>query len=467
MSHEVAQSNPVQVKKRSRSWFQFSLRTFLILTIVVAGILSQAASEIATARKKSQAIARLKAGGYHAILYDQDISRRRWVTSFVTPSQWDEWFSYGDCDRLDQVVQYKPVTPQDVLSRREMFQLLNAFESCPEVELSFDGPRDAISATDISTFRGWKQIESLKLDRGAPDNSALKMLATSEKLLRLRIARTEIPRSTLMEFLNDSSIKELKLDGVRLIEDTPWRLPNSLKDAAIYHGDTSWDEVGELLDNSQLKRLCVWLDSNQTPTRRWNSCSLEKLIIAGPYDRDLDLLGDLPVLRSIELRGIDELNVEAIGRLSRYSCLTELEYNGRIKPSIIQEIANIRSLRDLELFGDDDSAFSLKEISSLENLESCFVSIRVTQEDVAVLRDLPRLKNISFRGYQHLDTMRTLLDSRSLRKLDFSVEEDLRPLVDDFSRLARERGIQVGVQIGVFTSNFTGFLENETLPASP
>ena len=62
MSVESPQVEPT-TKKRSRSWFQLSLRTFLILMVVVGLIVSQGAREIAAALRRDAAITLLQSNG--------------------------------------------------------------------------------------------------------------------------------------------------------------------------------------------------------------------------------------------------------------------------------------------------------------------------------------------------------------------------------------------------------------------
>ena len=205
MSAEPTQTDGVPLTKRRRSWFQFSLRSLLILMTIAALIVWQATSEIATARKKDRAIYGLVVGGYQ-VGYKRSVDRRRrWVTWIIPNSQWDKWFPV-DCDRLSSINQVRGSSGQGLLTRRELFQLLNSFSSCRDVHLDFsDSERDAISEADLSIFQGWKNIEAITFSNGVPDQSILKLLATSTKLKEVGIGSGHnLTRVELIEFLSHS-----------------------------------------------------------------------------------------------------------------------------------------------------------------------------------------------------------------------------------------------------------------------
>ena len=438
MSHEVAQSNSVQPKKSPRSWFQFSLRTFLILTIVVAGILSQAASEIATARKKSQAIARLEAGGYR-LSYRIDYERcRRWVTSLIPRSQWDEWFPRGDPEELERVKEIRySVSRIDRLSPQETFHLLNAFETCRSVELDMSRPdRKSFSAADISSSHGWRKIVSLAFVGGLPDESALKELATSKKLKGVAVRSAEVSRQSLADFVGRSEIENLELHHVSFVGESPSPVVDSLTDREAQPRE------GEL-------------NSRESKSQKWNSSSLRHISLFGADLRELERLGELPALESL-LFELDQPgpHIDAVGRLDRYPSLTHLTIIGDVNTSMLQKIRNLPSLRRLELFVPNGSEVWVDMIPYLRKMEVVHYSVALTQEDIAILRDIPGLEELSL-GTQTLERMAILLDSKSLRHLTFLVETETFSVekeseVDAFIDVAKKRGIEATIFISEF-----------------
>lgn len=462
----------LQAKKPSRSWFQFSLRTFLILTVVVAGVLSQAVSEIATARKRSQAISSLEAAGYLVEVDSSNGRTRRWITSIIPQSQWNEWFPNGDWERLDRMA-LRPLSspPTEVLTKGDAFRLLSAFQSCREVSLvTYQVGRDGISATDITTFHGWKGIESYEFFGGSPDDSAMKLIATSTNLRRLRISSViDFPRERLTQFLDKSTVKDLELVRVSFVGDAPWPPRHSLQSVELDNTNLTWDEVGELLANGPIESLNVSFRSNQKATNPWNSGSLVVLQLNNIHHGELDLLGNLPALGAIQIKPADgEFDVEALGRLSRFSGLASVTYSGPIETSVMDQFGKIPSLRDLRLTRDKVGECSLESIALLTNLRLFDADLSdLTPNDVAVLRSLRNLEVVHLKWRQSLEVMIPLLDSPSLRTLSFSIEKHPQPAIDAFLRLAGERGVLATLYTGSTIESNERYLQPKAPKTAP
>ena len=448
MTHDSPQVAPIETNRPRRRWYQFSLRTFLFLTIVVGGLLAQVSLEVAAARKKSQAIARLQAGGYEVECEPSSTLGGRWITSFVPRAQWDTWFPHGDCERFSSVTQIpSPYRPPNILLNQEVFRSLNAFESCPELRLvSYDPRRDVITAKSISNFQGYKGIESLTVIYGCIDDSALKELATSSNLKRVRFHRvTGLSRAKLIEFLENSQIESLDLDSVTLVGDAPWRAGDSLKRVMISNMGLEWHDLAELLRNSQLESLHVeWnMCATSKVNEKWNSKSRKKLTLSVIEIGDLDLLGDLPSLEDL-----------CLGPVLHVAGAKTYIGGSPLKTRLFHDIGKLTALRNLRLSQCGNQG-SLDPISSLVNLETIDSDVYLTQDDVLVLRKLPRLKELRLWGPHSLETMTPLLDCAGLRKLSFFADTSSQASIDSFLRQAGERGVLAtfGTRSSTFSSN--------------
>ena len=443
MSLEAPPIDRPRKRRRFRSWFQFSLRTFLILTILVGGILSQAASEFATARNRERAVARLADGGY--IVHCGESRQPRWVTSIIPDQQWRRWFRYGSQEGIDLIWPAQD-TPKEILSTREIFRQLNAFESCKRVYLRYrPSAQETISATDLLSFDGWKDIEDVDLSGALPDESAFRLLATSANLKEFGLRDlVNVPRARLVDFLSTSEIESLELVRLSFVGESPWLCSDSLKRLDLSTTNLSWEEIGEMLANSHVESLSSRSKLARNGEETWNSKSLRSLKLTVGF-QDLDLLGELPALESLEFSVHDgEASPTPLGRLSRYSQLAELTYHGSANLGVMQGIGAIKSLRSLKL-GECDG--SLEPIAPLKNLESFDAKMTLTRNDVGVLRGLPKLKEVSLKWDQSLEVILLLLDAPSLRKLSLLVDTTPDSSWDAFHQLARDRGIVVDIEV--------------------
>ena len=154
---------------------------------------------------------------------------------------------------------------------------------------------------------------------------------------------------------------------------------------------------------------------------------------------DIDRLGELPLLESVSVYGFASKANGSVSRLSRFSHITRLRCRGWIETDFLQEIGDIHSLRELELFWCNASLEGLARLTNLEMLHLHAASL--TERDSDTLGSLPRLKKLTIPAPNDLRTMLPILRSTSLERIEtwtkgFQGE-------DEFLRAAGERGIPV------------------------
>ena len=431
-----------QTKKPKRSWFQFSLRTFLIATVIFAGLFTKVSIEIASARRKEVAMERLRSRFYvNRSLSDEGF--RGGFTSWIPNSVWEKWFPHGNWQHLMMASakgDSESSSTEETKRTRDVFTTLEMFQSCEMLSLD-SADFKSISGEDIGCFRGWGAIKKLDLFGCTPTPSAFRLLSESTALTDLNLYRVgEIKRTDLAAFLAKSPVESFSLQGAQLVGDARLEIRPSLKSIHGRNAGVNWDDASDWLATGRLKTLGFG-PTTAPATKPWNSETLRFLAFWSVGEDDLDRLGELPLLESVSFFDCDFKVNGSVSRLSRFPSFTNLRFHNVLNANLIEEIGDIHSLRDLDLDIPIQQC-SLVGLAPLLNLESLRISIdNPTERDFETLGSLPRLKTLAIPAPNDLRTMLPILRSTSLERIEtwtkgFQGE-------DEFLRAAGERGIPV------------------------
>jgi hypothetical protein len=224
--------------KRKRRWFQFSLRTLLIFTTIVALGSGWFRARIAKARKQRAAIEAIeKSGGM--VLYDYQVDLSGGLMPNAKPPvvSWP-WTLFGrDC--------YLPVAEAVLRSDHE----INYLDELNELRvLRLDGYvvadgglspateiRPRLTDAGLATIEGLSHLKELDLQSTDLGDTGIKRIAKLRRLRSLELSDTKITDAGLENLKELSQLQELYLFSNRVTDEGVAKLQNALPNCTIFH----------------------------------------------------------------------------------------------------------------------------------------------------------------------------------------------------------------------------------------
>jgi Leucine-rich repeat (LRR) protein len=196
--------------KRKRRWFQFSLRTLMMLTLLVGLGMAIWIVPIKKRAERQQAAveAILKVGGVVYYDYQFDPLTNFIVKSAEPPPQpaW-LWRLLGR-DTFANVVKADWCTDAVMQHLTEMSQLR---------ELDFDGTQN-VTDTGLKCLKGLSQLETLRLARTQITDIGLETLEEMSELRELGLSQTQITDAGVRHLKGLRQLKYLALDGTKVTD---------------------------------------------------------------------------------------------------------------------------------------------------------------------------------------------------------------------------------------------------------
>jgi hypothetical protein len=224
--------------KRKRRWFQFSLRSLLIFTTIVALGSGWFRAKIVKAQKQRAAIEAIeKSGGM--VLYDYQVDSSGGIIPNAKPPviSWP-WTLFGrDC--------FLPVAEAVLRSGNEINRLddlneLRVLHLCGYVVV--DGGlspatviRPRLTDAGLEHIGGLSQLKELELQGTALGDTGLKCLANLRRLRSLALTDTNVTDAGLENLRELSQLQELYLLKTRVTNEGVAKLQNALPNCTIFH----------------------------------------------------------------------------------------------------------------------------------------------------------------------------------------------------------------------------------------
>ena len=326
-------TSPTSPLRPRRRWYQYSLRSLFVLTLLFSLCMSWFATRMRRARNQHEVVAAITELGYE-IRYDYQIDASGQEISGARP--WTpEWLRkpLGD-DFFVDVVSIKSTWPPfsffNGVSRSGGYIADDhlAKISCL-TNLRILSPGYGVTDAGLSHLAALTQLEALDLRHSRVSNAGLAQLATMTRLQELNLRDLPITDDGLAFVARLGSLKKLNLEGTKVT-------------------DTGLTHLRVL---SQLRSLSL----AQTPIT----------------DQGLVQLRSLALLTDLDL------------------------YKTKISDVGLSQLREMTQLESLELGYTNVSDAGLANVTNLKNLESLVVAYtKVTGAGLKLLEDLPHLKKL-------------------------------------------------------------------------
>jgi hypothetical protein len=214
------QAPTVEPPKRKRRWFQYSLRTLLIFTLIVAVACGWLASKVERKRSERAAVEALRKKGA-TVTYDYDRVRSRtpygpaWMRWLLGENYFSEvqWVAMGgnvDADDLNAVAQFPHLTSLTMMSR---------------------GFTDA----GLANLTGLRELRDLNLSQASLTDDGLKDLAGFTQLETLWLYGTKVTDAGLVHLRGLTRLKYLSLAFTNVSDGPVAELQKALPNCHIDH----------------------------------------------------------------------------------------------------------------------------------------------------------------------------------------------------------------------------------------
>jgi Leucine-rich repeat (LRR) protein len=200
----AAEDNAAMEAKRKRRWFQFSLRTLLIVTLVVAIPCAWVGRKIERKRRERAAVALIENLGGHVVYnYQTDGTREPFGPAWLRELLGKDFFSEVDRIRLMSVT-------DDVLQQLKQFGELRS--------LLLDG--SGITDPGLEHLEGLTHLSDLNLSRTAITDAGLAHLAGLADLERLDISESHITGAGVDSLKGLPHLQMLELHQTQITDAT-------------------------------------------------------------------------------------------------------------------------------------------------------------------------------------------------------------------------------------------------------
>jgi len=234
--------------KRKRRWFQFSLRTLLVFTVVVAIVCGWIGSKIEKKRRERQAVKALTMVG-GLVFYDFQFDRSGELIAGAEPPG-PRWLRklLGN-DFFTNVVGVGLSTPADMrhLADFDGLRGINAY-GIP------------ISDADLEGVKGLRNLRSINLSLTNVTDGGIQKLAFFSELEDLTLGGTHVTDGGLEHLKGVSQLKILNLNDTRITDRGLESLTtlSRLEELTLSQTKVTDSGLAKLKALSQLKTLNVW-----------------------------------------------------------------------------------------------------------------------------------------------------------------------------------------------------------------
>jgi hypothetical protein len=231
--------------KRKRRWYQFSLRTLLIFTAIVALACGWLATKIEEKRREREAVeAIIKLGGDVTYDYQYTYSREPsgpiWLTNLLGESFFD--------DVVD--VDLGHANADAALAYVQVLTHLNSL-ALWESKVTDAGPVG---------FKGPTQLRILYMQKASVGDIGLKCLDRFEKLVTLDLSQTKVTDDGLQHLMGLTQLEMLILDETNITDAGLRRLKNltQLRDLSLRETKITDAGLVNLKGMVRLENLYLW-----------------------------------------------------------------------------------------------------------------------------------------------------------------------------------------------------------------
>jgi hypothetical protein len=219
-------TTPLSPPKSRRRWFQYSLRTLLVVTTLCAIACSWLGVELQQARRQREAVVALeKLGG--TVRYDWQFDTQ----GYGLPS---------------------PQPPGQPLLRRLLGD--DFFQSAHAVYLN----GTQVGDSGLENFKGMSQLDALFLNDTPVTGAGLEHLLGLGKLRRLHLSRTQVGDADLKHFEGMSQLEELYLDGTDVTDAGLLQLKGLNRLEVLFIGRTQVTDAGIEKLQSALPKCSIY-----------------------------------------------------------------------------------------------------------------------------------------------------------------------------------------------------------------
>ncbi|HUE72640.1 MAG TPA: hypothetical protein VMP01_17270 [Pirellulaceae bacterium] len=338
-SGRAASTAAPAVPAKRRRWYQFSLRTLIVMTVAVSVLLGLFAARLQRARKQAAAVARIqKVGG--SVCYDFEVKRDTdggwlWVDGSRSPIP-GVFLRWLGRDFFHDVL-VADLREEDVPSAADMRGAVRAAAELPQLEqfvLAYNSSYDgALGGTELDAIANCRRLKRLTLLGNAVSDDGLVIIAHMSGVSCLELPYSPITDQGLGRLRALSDLEQLDLRGTQVTgAGVHW--PPSLKKIDLSDSAISDASLAGLAHCRQLERLAL-ADTRVT-------------------DAGLAHLSSLSKLRQLRLDG------------------TPITDDG------LMHLSKLRSLRDVSLSRiklSSDGAKHLQVLQALESLDLSFTFV--------------------------------------------------------------------------------------------
>ena len=386
-----------QKPKTRRRWFRFSLRTFLVFTVVLSIALGWLGSVLVRVRHQREIVAHIQAHGGH-VLFDYELDPTNEHSSsgepvppgpaFIRAILGDDAFAY--VEYVNEFASPKPDNKIDfmrvaelprlrhlsaTITDRELGQILRR---CDLESLTVNG--NSLSPHGYALLNNERSLRSLGLFRQETDDASLVAIGRLQQLQSLTLARVHATSEGLSNIGQLQNLKELSVYEVPGFDDNVMR------------------EVGKLqqLETLNFARTSV-TDKGFRAIANMKELRVISISRASITDEGMVYVSELEHQNHINVAGlsIGDRTFEAASKLKSLEFLnmgsTKLTNDG------LRHAGKMKNLRTLGIPYTGVTDEGLGHLVTLQNLDGIRLSSPVTQDGAKKLkRALPECEVVFF-----------------------------------------------------------------------
>ena len=429
--------NDSQPSKSKRRWYRFSLRTLLVVILLLCVLLGWFALKMRQAERQRRAVEAIrKAGG--TVLYDYQFHEESGTSTGVRESPVPTWLrelmgedffasvaAVGFHDPESSASDTRPTTVDDPDAVLEHVAGLTGV-----VCLWLDA--NQVTDAGMEHLRGLTRLRYLDLSYTQVTDAGLENLNGLTQLYRLELNGTQVTDAGLEHFKGLTELGLLQLHGTDVTEEGSEELRKALPDCHISWVEEAgpppsarpdspvvkaWENAGflfgwmcrieygfrfmQLREDVREDDMPGFFQEAGLPIKSLQGLPPPSVPFGVSYmnvtDAELKELTQLKQLRSLFLLGAQVTNAG----LKELAGLTELRWlelsdAAHVTDEGLKELARLKQLQTLDLMGVQVTDAGLKELAGLTQLESLNLSdTQVTDAGLKELAELTQLQELA------------------------------------------------------------------------